>query len=159
MRKGQSRPKISGGCSLGPSRHVVRQTLIMSRLRVGQDDDFLDPDATPSPSGSDQESDGDFAVPAGDDDGPFTAARAQRERRIPRKLEERVGSTPAKDKGKAREDDLRRKVGQSKIKSSSKGFSWEATYERSWDTVYEDESGTLEGAVSDILMGSSRIKR
>lgn len=51
------------------------------------------------------------------------------------------------------------RVGRKVLKSKSKGFSWEETYERSWDSVKEDARGSLEGAVSDMLLGSSRTKR
>lgn len=41
---------------------------------------------------------------------------------------------------------------------STKAYAWEATYTRSWDTVREDESGSLQGAV-DELMARGRRKR
>ncbi|GAA5952601.1 hypothetical protein JCM10213_005634 [Rhodosporidiobolus nylandii] len=35
-----------------------------------------------------------------------------------------------------------------------KGKAWEGQFERTWDQVQEDERGTLEGAVSDMLLSS-----
>lgn len=32
------------------------------------------------------------------------------------------------------------------------GKAWEGQFERTWDQVQEDEHGTLEGAVSDLLL-------
>ncbi|SPO29339.1 probable SSL1 - TFIIH subunit (transcription initiation factor), factor B [Ustilago trichophora] len=44
----------------------------------------------------------------------------------------------------------------SKSKSKDQGYSWEATYKRSWDAVAEDDSGSLESAVRSIIEGSKR---
>ncbi|GAA6017832.1 hypothetical protein JCM11491_004638 [Sporobolomyces phaffii] len=41
-----------------------------------------------------------------------------------------------------------------KAKSKGKGKAWEGQFERTWDQVQEDERGTLEGAVSDMLLTS-----
>ena len=43
-----------------------------------------------------------------------------------------------------------------KAKSKDQGYSWEATYKRSWDAVAEDESGSLESAVRQMIEGSKR---
>lgn len=39
-------------------------------------------------------------------------------------------------------------------KGKGKGKAWEGQFERTWDQVQEDERGTLEGAVSDIMLTS-----
>ncbi|GAA6061629.1 hypothetical protein JCM10212_000971 [Sporobolomyces blumeae] len=39
-------------------------------------------------------------------------------------------------------------------KDKGKGKAWEGQFERTWDQVQEDERGTLEGAVSDMLLTS-----
>ena len=44
----------------------------------------------------------------------------------------------------------------SKGKSKDQGYSWEATYKRSWDAVAEDDSGSLESAVRSMIEGSKR---
>ncbi|PWZ03595.1 Ssl1-domain-containing protein [Testicularia cyperi] len=44
----------------------------------------------------------------------------------------------------------------SKAKSKDHGYSWEATYKRSWDAVAEDEEGSLESAVRSMIEGSKR---
>ncbi|KAI0268673.1 Ssl1-like-domain-containing protein, partial [Gloeopeniophorella convolvens] len=36
------------------------------------------------------------------------------------------------------------------------GYAWEATYTRSWDTVQEDEAGSLTGAVAELLARGRR---
>lgn len=36
------------------------------------------------------------------------------------------------------------------------GYSWEADYERTWDAVQEDATGSLEGAVYDFLQQAKR---
>lgn len=35
-------------------------------------------------------------------------------------------------------------------------YAWEASYVRSWDTVQEDESGSLRGAVEDFIARGRR---
>ncbi|GAA5973148.1 hypothetical protein JCM11641_006293 [Rhodosporidiobolus odoratus] len=39
-------------------------------------------------------------------------------------------------------------------KNKGKGKAWEGQFERTWDQVQEDEDGSLEGAVSDMLLSS-----
>ena len=39
-------------------------------------------------------------------------------------------------------------------KDKGKGKAWEGQFERTWDQVQEDERGTLEGAVTDMLLTS-----
>ncbi|EPQ27140.1 uncharacterized protein PFL1_05421 [Pseudozyma flocculosa PF-1] len=48
--------------------------------------------------------------------------------------------------------------GKPKPKSKAKdaGYSWEATYKRSWDNVHEDESGSLESAVRQMIESNKR---
>jgi transcription initiation factor TFIIH subunit 2 len=36
--------------------------------------------------------------------------------------------------------------------AAGRGKAWEGQFERTWDQVQEDEHGTLEGAVSDLLL-------
>ncbi|GAC97966.1 RNA polymerase II transcription factor [Pseudozyma hubeiensis SY62] len=43
-----------------------------------------------------------------------------------------------------------------KSKQKDQGYSWEATYKRSWDAVAEDDSGSLESAVRSMIEGSKR---
>ncbi|SAM85529.1 probable SSL1-TFIIH subunit (transcription initiation factor), factor B [Ustilago bromivora] len=43
-----------------------------------------------------------------------------------------------------------------KSKSKDQGYSWEETYKRSWDAVAEDDSGSLESAVRQMIEGSKR---
>jgi len=40
-----------------------------------------------------------------------------------------------------------------KASGSGQGKAWEGGFERTWDTIREDERGTLEGAVNDELLG------
>ena len=42
------------------------------------------------------------------------------------------------------------------IGTTQQGYSWEATYARSWDTVQEDEAGSLTGAVAELLARGRR---
>lgn len=57
-------------------------------------------------------------------------------------------SSSAAGKGKA--------AASAKSKSKDQGYSWEATYKRSWDAVAEDDSGSLESAVRQMIEGSKR---
>ncbi|KAH8992865.1 Ssl1-like-domain-containing protein [Lactarius hatsudake] len=43
-----------------------------------------------------------------------------------------------------------------KQKAKDQGYAWEATYTRSWDTVQEDEAGSLTGAVAELLARGRR---
>jgi hypothetical protein len=36
------------------------------------------------------------------------------------------------------------------------GYSWEATYTRTWDAVQEDEGGSLQGAIEELLARGRR---
>ncbi|KAI6046093.1 Ssl1-like-domain-containing protein [Pisolithus marmoratus] len=57
-----------------------------------------------------------------------------------------------KSKGKAS-----RKAEEGESKKKDKGaYTWEASYTRSWDTVQEDETGSLQGAVEDLMARGRR---
>ncbi|SNX87371.1 probable SSL1 - TFIIH subunit (transcription initiation factor), factor B [Melanopsichium pennsylvanicum] len=60
-------------------------------------------------------------------------------------------SSSSSSAAKAKAADLK-----SKSKTKDQGYSWEATYKRSWDTVAEDDSGSLESAVRSLIEGSKR---
>lgn len=40
--------------------------------------------------------------------------------------------------------------------SQKQPYAWEASYTRSWDTVQEDEAGSLQGAVEDLIARGRR---
>ncbi|KAI0256135.1 TFIIH basal transcription factor complex subunit SSL1 [Lactifluus subvellereus] len=61
-----------------------------------------------------------------------------------------VRGRKAKGKGSARASE------KGKQKAKDQGYAWEATYVRSWDTVQEDEAGSLTGAVADLLARGRR---
>jgi transcription initiation factor TFIIH subunit 2 len=76
-----------------------------------------------------------------------------------------------KGKGKGKATDKRKKdKGRAKAKEVSKAsfchramfiflqqaYTWEASYTRSWDTVQEDEAGSLQGAVEDLMARGRR---
>lgn len=81
----------------------------------------------------------DLSIASSDEAGP-SRSRFKRARRA-------SGASPAK-KGKASA------AGGTKSKGKGKGKTWEGDFEHTWDTVREDERGTLEGAISDLLLGS-----
>ncbi|KAI6000612.1 Ssl1-like-domain-containing protein [Pisolithus albus] len=58
-----------------------------------------------------------------------------------------------KGKGKASE---KPKKGKAKRKAKEQAYTWEASYTRSWDTVQEDETGSLQGAVEDLMARDRR---
>ena len=118
-----------------------------SSKRRGKDDDFIDAGAggDSSDSGADEpESD----VESNDSDaGPSTGAgRPKRARRPP------GAKRGPKDKAP--------KSGTKTIggKGKGKGKAWEGTFEHTWDSVREDAQGSLESAVSDLLL-SGKNKR
>lgn len=122
-----------------------------------QDADFIDPDLSPeeqSDSGASSANEEDYNNNRGEIIGgeASTSTRPSRPRRA-------SSTNDLKGKGKARSDGN----GNSKRlgKSSSKGKSWEATYERSWDAVREDGEGSLQSAVADLLLsnGAKRVLR
>ncbi|EPQ57504.1 TFIIH basal transcription factor complex, subunit SSL1 [Gloeophyllum trabeum ATCC 11539] len=63
------------------------------------------------------------------------------------------GDRGKKGKGKAID---RRKKDKGKGKSSEQPYAWEASYTRSWDTVQEDEAGSLTSAVADLVARGRR---
>lgn len=116
------------------------------------DDDFIDPDQA-GISGGEEEDFLDDDDSGDDYRQPSLASRP------------RLGTSnfPTRDKGKGQEGAApSAKPGgkpseRAKSKSKSKdGYSWEATYKRSWDAVHEDESGSLAGAVRDLLDANKR---
>ncbi|CDO77639.1 hypothetical protein BN946_scf184946.g33 [Trametes cinnabarina] len=64
-------------------------------------------------------------------------------------------ATRAKNKGKGKGID-RRKKEKGKGKAKEQPYAWEASYTRSWDTVQEDEAGSLQGAVQDLIARGRR---
>lgn len=60
-----------------------------------------------------------------------------------------------KGKGKGKAID-RRKKDKGKGKAKEQPYAWEASYTRSWDTVQEDEAGSLQGAVEDLIARGRR---
>lgn len=65
-----------------------------------------------------------------------------------------------KDKGKGKAKDVRPFSCSLQLLpfelSTQQAYTWEASYARSWDTVQEDESGSLQGAVEDLMARSRR---
>ncbi|KAF9450405.1 TFIIH basal transcription factor complex, subunit SSL1 [Macrolepiota fuliginosa MF-IS2] len=62
-----------------------------------------------------------------------------------------------KSKGKGRVDKKKSDKGKGKAKDSQ-AYTWEASYTRSWETVQEDEAGSLQNSVQE-LMARGRRKR
>ncbi|KAH9944733.1 Ssl1-like-domain-containing protein [Amylocystis lapponica] len=62
----------------------------------------------------------------------------------------------AKGKGKAKAIDRRKKDKGRGRPKRSQPYAWEASYTRSWDTVQEDEAGSLQGAVQDLIARGRR---
>ncbi|KZT72130.1 TFIIH basal transcription factor complex, subunit SSL1 [Daedalea quercina L-15889] len=60
-----------------------------------------------------------------------------------------------KGKGKGKAID-RGKKDKGKGKAKEQSYAWEASYTRSWDTVQEDEAGSLQGAVEDLIARGRR---
>ncbi|TRM69950.1 TFIIH basal transcription factor complex subunit SSL1 [Schizophyllum amplum] len=65
-----------------------------------------------------------------------------------------AGLRSKKSKGKAAEK--KRDKGKAKETAETLAYTWEASYTRSWDTVQEDESGSLQGAVEDWVVRARR---
>ncbi|KAI6157614.1 Ssl1-like-domain-containing protein [Pisolithus tinctorius] len=61
----------------------------------------------------------------------------------------------AKGKGKGKASERPRK-GKAKRKAKEQAYTWEASYTRSWDTVQEDETGSLQGSVEDLMARGRR---
>ncbi|KAG6903030.1 hypothetical protein C0995_007463 [Termitomyces sp. Mi166 len=64
-------------------------------------------------------------------------------------------SKNAKGKGKASDPRRKRNKGKGKAKDTQ-AYTWEASYTRSWDTVQEDEAGSLQAAVDDWMARGRR---
>jgi len=60
-----------------------------------------------------------------------------------------------KSKGKGKAVDKGKSV-KGKSKAKEQPYAWEATYTRSWDTVQEDEAGSLQTAVEDLIARGRR---
>lgn len=86
----------------------------------------------------DIESDSGASLIIDDDDPDFEGARSK-------------GPTAAKSKKNRRKD-------KGKGKTKEQPYAWEASYTRSWDAVQEDETGSLQHAVDD-LMAQGRRRR
>lgn len=84
-----------------------------------------------------------------------------------------LGDVDHRGKGKAKgkaTDKRKKEKGKAKAKEVSKAvflhaaililsqqaYTWEASYTRSWDTVQEDEAGSLQGAVEDLMARGRR---
>ncbi|KAI0930514.1 hypothetical protein AcV5_007203 [Taiwanofungus camphoratus] len=68
-------------------------------------------------------------------------------------FDDESGRVKGKGKGKAID---RRKKDKGKAKAKEQPYAWEASYTRSWDTVQEDEAGSLQGAVEDLIARGRR---
>ncbi|KAH7888577.1 Ssl1-like-domain-containing protein [Phlebopus sp. FC_14] len=66
-----------------------------------------------------------------------------------------VDDGPGKGKGKGKATHKRKKD-KGKAKANEQAYTWEASYTRSWDTVQEDEAGSLQGAVELMARGRRR---
>ncbi|KAG6886152.1 hypothetical protein C0993_000670 [Termitomyces sp. T159_Od127] len=64
-------------------------------------------------------------------------------------------SRNAKGKGKAADSRRKRDKGKGKAKDAQ-AYTWEASYTRSWETVQEDEAGSLQAAVDDWMARGRR---
>ncbi|KII92093.1 hypothetical protein PLICRDRAFT_102431 [Plicaturopsis crispa FD-325 SS-3] len=70
--------------------------------------------------------------------------------------EEEASRSKAKGKGKASAAPTKRKKdGKAKAKAKE-AYTWEGSITRSWDTVQEDEAGSLQGAVEDWMARGRR---
>lgn len=116
----------------------------MSRVR--NDNDFIDMDASDSDqdSGADEPESDDMSV---DSEAGPSSPRLKRLKRAPgggngRKAKEPVVKSGVKVIGKGK----------------GKGKAWEGALQHTWDSLREDEEGSLAAAMSDALMGP-RAKR
>ncbi|TNY18306.1 Ssl1-like-domain-containing protein [Rhodotorula diobovata] len=74
----------------------------------------------------------------------------------------RLRSKGATNRGATQRDAVGTRSATGAARSSKgKGKAWEGQFERTWDQVQEDDRGTLEGAVSDLLLStkSRRVLR
>ncbi|KAG2132013.1 Ssl1-like-domain-containing protein [Suillus bovinus] len=68
-----------------------------------------------------------------------------------------LGDVEHRGKGKAKGKTAdKRKKDKGKAKAKEQAYTWEASYTRSWDTVQEDEAGSLQGAVEDLMARGRR---
>lgn len=65
------------------------------------------------------------------------------------------GKSKGKGKGKAAASE-RKTRDKGKSKNNEQPYAWEASYVRSWDTVQEDEAGSLQGAVDELIARNRR---
>ncbi|KIY73139.1 TFIIH basal transcription factor complex, subunit SSL1 [Cylindrobasidium torrendii FP15055 ss-10] len=65
-------------------------------------------------------------------------------------------NSKGKGKGKASE---RKKTDKGKGKAKEQAYTWEASYTRSWDTVQEDEAGSLQSAVDEWITRGRRRRQ
>lgn len=67
----------------------------------------------------------------------------------------RLRSKGATNRGATQRDAVGTRSATGAARSSKgKGKAWEGQFERTWDQVQEDDRGTLEGAVSDLLLST-----
>lgn len=114
----------------------------MSKRRA-KDDEFIDAAESSDDELRPDDLESEASAVSSNEAGPS----APRVRRAPK------SSAPAPAKAKGR--DTRSKE---KGKGKGKGKAWEGDFEHTWDTVREDERGSLEGAVSEMLL-SGRTRR
>ncbi|KAK2467676.1 hypothetical protein APHAL10511_000531 [Amanita phalloides] len=67
-----------------------------------------------------------------------------------------TGKRKGKGQGKASERERGKRKGKAK---ENQAYTWEASYTRSWDTVQEDEAGSLQTSVEELLARGRRRRR
>ncbi|KAF8829168.1 hypothetical protein HHX47_DHR3000644 [Lentinula edodes] len=72
--------------------------------------------------------------------------------------ENEAGVSRSRTKGKKKATDKRKKDKAKRKPKDVQAYTWEANFARSWETVQEDEGGSLQGAVND-WMARGRRKR
>jgi tRNA splicing endonuclease len=74
------------------------------------------------------------------------------------KAKGKVADKRKKDKGKAKAKEVGKPAcpHAAILISLQQAYTWEASYTRSWDTVQEDEAGSLQGAVEDLMARGRR---
>ncbi|KAE9411403.1 TFIIH basal transcription factor complex subunit SSL1 [Gymnopus androsaceus JB14] len=70
--------------------------------------------------------------------------------------EQNLSRSKAKGKGKATDKDKRKKEKAKRKPKDVQAYTWEANFTRSWETVQEDERGSLQGAVDDWMVRGRR---
>ncbi|KAJ3516421.1 hypothetical protein NLJ89_g1120 [Agrocybe chaxingu] len=66
-------------------------------------------------------------------------------------------SSKSKGKSKASKSSEKRKVDKGKNKAKdTQAYTWEASFARSWETVQEDEAGSLQTSVEDLMARGRR---